>query len=103
MKLDEKMKKQIDSYFESISADELYDLLTQKYGFPNEVIESSCDISINNQTYDTFENKCFNDFYDVNYAKYNAGKNDYLKQQVENLSSRNGSYTGQSNPLALAA
>ena len=35
MKLTENLKSKIDRYFENISAKELYDVLTNKFHFPN--------------------------------------------------------------------
>lgn len=38
MKLDKDLKEKIDRYFDNISADELYGILTGKYNFPEEGI-----------------------------------------------------------------
>lgn len=46
MKLDDKLKKQIDDYFERVSVDDLYFILTSRYGM--EDISSTETNNINN-------------------------------------------------------
>ena len=46
MKLDEKLKERIDKYFNEISAEELYYILTEKYKFPensDQTVSVNCD------------------------------------------------------------
>lgn len=80
MKLDEKIKKQIDSYFDNISAKELYSILTLKYNFPVDNIESKeslCDMVVSNQKYDVFKEEFTANMCDATFAYvkyYNAFK-----------------------------
>ena len=106
MKLDEKTKGQIDSYFESISADELYNILISKYGFPVKanLIESLCDLTINNQVYDILEKESLQYITKITYSKYNSGESSYYKQDVEHIASEQNPDTYcKNNSLSLAA
>ena len=47
MKLNKEIKDRIDKYFESITAEELFDLAIKKYGF-----KINNDIDINNQSFE---------------------------------------------------
>ena len=50
MKLTEEIKNKIDSYFDNISAQELYEIAVSKYGF-----EENIDFDIDNQSFDVIE------------------------------------------------
>lgn len=47
MKLNKEIKDRIDKYFENITAEELFDLAVNKYGF-----KINNDIDINNQSFE---------------------------------------------------
>ncbi|WP_291529040.1 hypothetical protein [Bacteroides sp. UBA939] len=56
MKLNDKLKQKIDSYFANISADELYDTLSKKYGFLD--VESVDEFNDTGVIYEGLYNNC---------------------------------------------
>lgn len=116
MRLNDKLRKQIDSYFEDISSEALYDLLTVKYGFKEIKKNVSGD---NSETYLDCGKYILSNLLKDNilesYIQYNFNNEDmiveadsYTKQKVELLPSASGEMDSfhpieYSDSLSLAA
>jgi len=79
MKLDEKLKQKIDSYFENISADELYNILTKKYGFVDNIDKPIYE----HKSFDLYDNENF--YVKLDHVVY--FKNLFYQQNIENNNS----------------
>jgi hypothetical protein len=60
MKLNKDIKKRIDTYFENIKAQDLFDIAVNKYGF-----KVNNNIDLNNQSFDIIAQEFYNSITDT--------------------------------------
>lgn len=99
MKLDD-IKAKIDSYFENISAQELFDLLTDKYNMP---VVYDFDLPEDNNNKNEFDSNLFVEFYDVVSGCENLSGNVITINAPDNLDSISTDDNCISSTISFAA